>query len=87
MQRVNIAVASGSARCQQPHIFLTNAFDLAKPETDRLITASLIFQRVIPLRFIDIHRANLNAVLPGIADDLRRCVKAHRLTVEKRGAK
>ena len=42
-------------------------------------------QRRVPSRALHIDPAHGNAVVGGVAEDLRRGVEAHRLTVEKRG--
>ena len=44
-------------------------------------------QRAIEVRGIHADRPGINAMVARIADDLRRCVKTHRLRIEKRGTK
>src|SRR6476661_7428552 len=43
-------------------------------------------QRAIPIAEIDVDGADLDAVRPRIAHELRRLIKAHRLAVEDGGA-
>src|SRR6516165_11756686 len=62
------------------------AVDLAKTEPDRAIAIAGLFQRIVGEREGNIDLAHLDAVLAGIADDLRRGVKAHRLRVEQSAA-
>lgn len=42
-------------------------------------------QRAVPFAEIDIHRPHLDAVLPGVGDELGRGIKTHRLAVEEAG--
>ena len=41
------------------------------------------FERAVPKTVVDIDREHLNAMLARVADDLRRGVEPHRLTVEQ----
>src|SRR5690349_17522629 len=80
---------------------LLQTFDSPKSQTNRwlifspplfsLVSSCLrgsiaFFQRAIPFTTIHIHRAHFHTMLARIADDLRRRVKAHRLTVQQRRA-
>src|SRR5690606_34521887 len=43
-------------------------------------------QRAVPVRMIDVDRPDLDAMVAGVADELRRGIEAHRLRIEDRGA-
>ena len=58
----------------------------SQTEADRLVPPVADLQRAVPAARIDVHRADLDAVLAGIAHDLRGGVEAHRLGVEQRRA-
>src|SRR3546814_8276066 len=58
---------------------------LAKAEAYREIAAFGLLQRTIPLAVVDRDRAHLDALIAGIAHDLRRRVETHRLGVEQSG--
>ena len=50
------------------------SFHLAQTEAKRAI-----FQRAVPVAVIHIDFADFDAMLPGVANDLRWCVETHRL--------
>ena len=54
---------------------------------DGVVLPACRFQRAIPRGFVHIDRPDLDAVAPGVADQLGRLVEPHRLRVEDRGAK
>src|SRR3546814_17911171 len=58
---------------------------LAKAEAYREIAAFGLLQRTIPMAVVDRDRAHLDAMIAGIAHDLRRRVETHRLGVEQSG--
>src|SRR5260370_5891639 len=60
---------------------------LPLPQGERGWNSGVIYrpQRAIPFAGIDVDFAHGDAVLAGVADDLRRGVEAHRLAVEQRG--
>ena len=67
---------------------LGQALDLpqAQPDRGHQRPAPLPrLQRAVPMAVIDVDRADLDAVVDGIADQLRRGVEAHRLGVEDGG--
>src|SRR6516164_2255441 len=60
--------------------------DLAEAEADRAIFTVTLLQRVLRETEGHVDIAHLDAVLAGIAHDLRRRIEAHRLRVQKRAA-
>ena len=64
----------------------SEAVDLAKAEPHGVILAAFLLQRILRVteRYVDL--AHLDAVLAGIADDLRRRVETHRLRIEQAAA-
>ena len=56
----------------------------AEPHGEASVAGRL--QRAVPARGVDVDRPHLDAVLAGVAHDLRRRVEAHRLGVEQGGA-
>ncbi len=48
-----------------------------------MIISALLFQRVLRVTERHIDLAHLDAILAGIADDLRRRVEAHRLRIQQ----
>ncbi len=86
-QRLCIEVA---ARGRDPFgIILAETLDLAQAEAQRIAAAGPVrlaagLQRAVPVRAVDVGRAHLDAVLAGVAHDLRRGVEAHRLAVQER---
>src|SRR4051794_37006105 len=53
--------------------------DLAQAETH-----GAVLERAIPIAAIHIHLEHIHSMLACVADDLRGCVEAHRLRVQKR---
>ena len=75
--------------CFQPLLILIDpvkAVDLAKAEPHRAIFPIALLQRVLRVAEGHVDLAHLDAVGAGIADDLRRGVKAHRLRVQQPAA-
>ena len=60
------------------------AVDLAEAEPHRTIFAVPLLQRVLRETEGHIDLAHLDAVLAGVAHDLRRCIEAHGLRVQQR---
>ena len=54
------------------------SFNLAKAESQRTI-----FQRAVPVAVVHVDGQHLDAMLPRIADDLRRRIETHRLGIEQ----
>jgi hypothetical protein len=52
-----------------------------------VILLAFLFQRILRVAERDVDLAHLDAVLAGIADDLRRGIKAHRLRIQQPAAK
>ena len=65
-------------------IDLSKTMDHAHTEANGMAVAALDrFQRAVPARAIDADRPDLDTMLAGIANDLRRRIKAHGLRVQK----
>src|SRR5438552_12865043 len=64
---------------------LGHSFDLPEAEAEGRVLSPRPRYCAIPFTLIHIHRANFHAMLFGVADDLGRGVKTHRLAVEKSG--
>src|ERR1700689_4469898 len=62
------------------------AIDLAKAEPHGAILSIALLQRILCMAEGNIDLAHLDAVLAGVADDLRRCVKTHRLGIQQSAA-
>src|SRR5437764_1190239 len=62
------------------------AVDLAEAEPDRAISVVLLLQRVLREAIGHVDVAHGDAVLAGVADDLRRRIEAHRLRIEQSAA-
>ncbi len=60
----------------------SEAVDLAKAEPHGMILPAFLLQRILRVTERHVDPAHLDAVLAGIADDLRRGVKAHRLRIQ-----
>ena len=60
--------------------------DLAEAEPHGVIPAAALLQRVLRVAERHVDLAHLDAVLAGIADDLRRGVKPHRLRIQQPAA-
>ena len=60
----------------------SEAVDLAKAEPHGVIVPAFLLQRILRVTEGYVDLAHLDAVLAGIADDLRRGVKAHRLRIQ-----
>ena len=43
----------------------------------------VFFQRAIPFGIIDVYFFDRDAMFARVADDLRRCIEAHRLGIEQ----
>src|SRR4051794_25904339 len=61
--------------------------DLAEAEADGVIFPAVFLQRILREAERHVDLAHLDAVLAGVADDLRRRVKPHRLRVQQPAAK
>jgi hypothetical protein len=73
----------------QPLLILIHpakAVDLAEAKPHRAILALTLLQRVLRKAVGHVDLAHLDVVVAGIADDLRGCVKAHRLRIEQAAA-
>ena len=62
------------------------AVDLAKSQAHRTMFPAPLLQRVLRETEGHVDLAHLDAVLAGIADDLRGGVKAHRLGIQEAAA-
>ena len=63
------------------------AVDLAKAEPQRVIFPAAFFQHVVAMAEGNVDLTHDHAVLAGVADDLRRRVKSHRLRIQQAAAK
>ena len=59
----------------RPH--LPKSVDLPHPQPQRIL-----LDYIIPMARIDVYRPDLHPIFLRIADNLRRCVKAHGLRIE-----
>ena len=86
---MRVAVTLPARRDEALGIGLGQPLDLAQPEAQchpRAIAVARL-QRAVPAAEIDVDRANFDAVLLGVADDLRRRVEPHRLRIQQRTGK
>src|ERR1700693_4571903 len=60
--------------------------DLPKPKPYRAIFSAPLLQRVLRKAKGHIDLAYLDAVGAGVTDNLRRCIKAHRLRIQQSAA-
>ena len=77
------AIAPAAGRHQLLYLVLTQTLDLPQPEPEHRVLRHRL-QRAVPIRMVDIDGPNLDPVLGRVADNLRRSVEAHRLTVQQR---
>jgi hypothetical protein len=62
------------------------AVDLAEAKADGTVFAAPLLQRVLRKAVGHVDVADLDAVLAGVADDLRRGIEPHRLRVQQAAA-
>src|SRR5690349_19973 len=62
------------------------AVDLTETQTDGTISVVSVLQRVLRKAEGHVDVTDLDTVLAGIADDLRRGIKAHRLRIQEAAA-
>ena len=68
------------------HVVFPEAGDLMEAQAQGAFRSQGAFERAVPVAGIDVGRPHLDAVLSGIAHELRGCIKAHRLGIEQRRA-
>ena len=81
-----IAIGRGAALDHALHVVFPEAGDLPEAEAQGAASDIGLFQRAIPIAGIHVGRPHLDPVLPRIAHELGRRVKAHRLGVEQGGS-
>src|SRR5690606_21731209 len=80
-------IAVGPRIHQSVGVILFKAFDLTEAEPDGVSMApGCRLQGVVPVAVVDVDRAHLNAVVPGVDDQPGWRIEPHRLTVQNGGA-
>src|SRR5262249_47168834 len=88
-QQIERASIAGAARGRESiRVLLGKALDLPQAEPQRRPRGVLSgLERCVPVARVDVDAAQLDALLAGVAHDLRRRVEAHGLAVEERRRK